>query len=445
MQLHKGVPDHLTPLEFRHTVLVGEKMPSVYSNSPSAKDWVRRPFEQLARSSTRLWLASPFFTEATSVLEAVALGKPVQLLVGLNPATRPDALRQVHGQPGVAIRFYTHRFHAKLFIFDDGALIGSSNLTNGGLFANREGTVVLDPQEDSERYGEVQALFAELWTFADVLTETKLVAFTKAWAEVNSRPDPQKVINKQVGQREPPNIAVKSTATSKTRDFLESLRRDVYERFRPAFLEIHDLLVHEGLRRPELASVHRLHETNRFLNWVRLTHVHGDDAWRLASLRSPDERRKMVADYGKQWVQADKNLVPPVFFEWLENVARQFGTLDSVEVASKDDIGEALMSLHAFTAQLRFVKGGLSKVLPEFWNQNKNEVERVRSSIQHLLHGGGDFAERLHDVLYDPALKLRMFGKFTALELFGTVHPEQFPPVNGRMVKAMRFLGYPVA
>lgn len=420
-------------------------MPTVYSNSPIAKDWVRRPFEQLARSSTRLWLASPFFTEPTAVIEAIALGKPVQLLVGLNPATRPDALRQVHEQPGVAIRFYTHRFHAKLFIFDDGALIGSSNLTDGGLFANREGTIVLDPQEDSERYGEMQALFAELWSSADVLTGPKLVAFTKAWTEVNSGPDPQKVIDKQVGHREPPNIAVKSTASSKTRDFLERLRRDVYERYRPAFLEIHDGLVHEGLRRPELAAVHPLHETNRFLNWVRLTHVHGDDAWRLAPLRSPDGRRKLVADYGEQWVAAEKNLVPPVFFEWLENVARHFGTADSVELASKDDIGEALMSLHAFTEQLRFVKGGVSKVLPEFWIENNNDVERVRSSIEHLLHGGGDFAERLHDVLFDPALKPRMFGKFTALELFGTVHPEQFPPVNGRMVKAMRFLGYPVA
>ena len=420
-------------------------MPTVYSNSPIAKDWVRRPFEQLAQSSTRLWLAAPYFSETAAILAAVALGKPVQLLIGLNPITRPDALRQLHGQPGVAIRFYTHRFHAKLFIFDDGALIGSSNLTDGGLSANREGTVVLDPQEDSDRYEEMQALFAELWGSADVLTNDKLVAFTKAWNEVNAGTDPQKVIDNQVGQREPPNIAVKSTVTSKTRDFLERLRRDVYERYRPAFLDIHEVLVHQDLRRPELAQVHPLHETNRFLNWLRLTHVHGDDAWRLAPLRGSDERRQLVTHYGKEWVEADDNLVPPSFFDWLDNVARHFGTPDSLEVASKDDIGEALMSLHAFTEQLRFVKGGLSKVLPEFWTENSNDVERVRGSIAHLLHGGGDFAERLHDVLFDPAWKLRMFGQFTALELFGTVHPETFPPVNGRMVKAIRFLGYPVA
>lgn len=35
----------------------------------------------------------------------------------------------------------TGRFHAKIFIFDDDLLVGSSNLTQGGLFRNRRATV----------------------------------------------------------------------------------------------------------------------------------------------------------------------------------------------------------------------------------------------------------------------------------------------------------------
>lgn len=419
-------------------------MPTIFSNSPVAKDWVRKPFERLAKSSNRLWLAAPYFTEPGVILEAAAAGKPVQLLVGLNTATRPEALRRVHGLPGVAIRFYTHRFHAKLFIFEEGALIGSSNMTDGGLASNREGTVLLDPQDDPERYGEVQALFSELWASGDVLTDVKLKAFTTVWNQINVGPDPQKLIDNQVGHREPPNISVDSTGSSKTRDFLEGLRRDVYERYRPAFLEVNEILVNTGLRRPDLAQVDPMHETNRFLNWVRLRHVHGDDAWRLAPIRDSDQRRGLVSSYGAEWVQDSDNMVPEVFFDWLDNVSRHFGTADAVDAASKKDIGEALMSLHAFTEQLRFVKGGMPNVLPEFWRENSDDTERVRSSVRHLLHGNGDFAERLHDVLFDPTRKIQMFGKFTALELFGTVHPNVFPPVNGRMVKAMRFLGYSV-
>jgi len=419
-------------------------MPTIFSNSPVARDWVRKPFERLAKSSNRLWLAAPYFTEPSVILEAAAAGKPVQLLVGLNTATRPEALRRVHSLPGVAIRFYTHRFHAKLFIFEEGALIGSSNMTDGGLASNREGTVLLDPHDDPERYGEVQALFSELWASGDVLTDVKLKAFTTVWNQINVGPDPQKLIDNQVGHREPPNISVDSKGSSKTRDFLEGLRRDVYERYRPAFLEVNEILAIMGLRRPDLSQVDQMHETNRFLNWVRLRHVHGDDAWRLAPIRDPDERRGLVSSYGAEWVQASDNMVPDVFFDWLDNVSRHFGTADAVDAASKADIGEALMSLHAFTEQLRFVKGGMPNVLPEFWRENSDDTERVRSSVRHLLHGNGDFAERLHDVLFDPTRKIRMFGKFTALELFGTVHPNVFPPVNGRMVKAMRFLGYSV-
>jgi hypothetical protein len=40
--------------------------------------------------------------------------------------------------------------------------------------------------------------------------------------------------------------------------------------------------------------------------------------------------------------------------------------------------------------------------------------------------------------------KLGYFGYFCALELIGTVKPEVCPPINGRMGKALRFLGFDV-
>ena len=419
-------------------------MPTVFSNSPVAKDWVRKPFEHLAQSSSQLWLASPYFTEADAVVEAAKAGKSVQLLIGLNLATKPDALRQVQGFPGVSIRFYTDRFHAKLFIFEQGALIGSSNLTDGGMAANREGTMLLDPLDDRERYEEIQALFSDLWEGGNVLTDPILNTFAATWKRLNDGPDPHLQLEKQIGRHAPPNIAVASQTSSTSRNFLQGLRREVYEQYRPAFLEVDQVLTEENLRRDDLISIAPLQETNRFLNWLRKTHVVGEDAWRSAPLREPADRRELVRQYGREWVQATDNLVPDVFFDWLDTVSRYFGSLEAIQTATHDEIGNALMSLHAFTEQLRFVKGGQKNVLPEFWRENRDDTELVRRSISHLLHGHGDFAERLHDVLFDRSRKIRMFGKFTALELFGTVRPEEFPPVNGRMVKGLRFLGHPV-
>ena len=68
-----------------------------------------------------------------------------------------------------------------------------------------------------------------------------------------------------------------------------------------------------------------------------------------------------------------------------------------------DDITDGLMSIHAFTEQYRFVKGGEENLPTEFWSRNENDLARVKSTLSYLLHGPGEFVERLHDILYDPA------------------------------------------
>jgi hypothetical protein len=102
------------------------------------------------------------------------------------------------------------------------------------------------------------------------------------------------------------------------------------------------------------------------------------------------------------------------------------------------------MSLHAFSEQLRFVKGGEANLPNAFWAANNQDVDRAKKTLNYFLHGAGDFIERPHDVLYDPAMKLGFFGIFCALELYGTIKPGDCPPLNGRIAKALRFLGFDV-
>ena len=109
-------------------------MDRLFSNGPS-NDFVLNPFNRLVLNSSRLYLAAPYFTAGDTVRDAVKAGKSVQLIVGLNAATSPQALAKVHGVPNLAVRYLTYRFHAKIYIFDDAAMVGSSNLTDGGLVA----------------------------------------------------------------------------------------------------------------------------------------------------------------------------------------------------------------------------------------------------------------------------------------------------------------------
>ncbi|HLK15635.1 MAG TPA: phospholipase D family protein [Fimbriimonadaceae bacterium] len=415
-------------------------MTRLYSNGVG--DFVLNPFNKLIQTSSQLSLAAPYFTMADPIVRAANGGKLVQLLVGLNAATSPQALAATHGLANLAVRYLTHRFHAKIYVFDTAALVGSSNLTDGGMLSNREATVQID---DLETLEEIRALFVELWDSALVLTTETLAAFRQAHSAIaRAGPDPDTLIEQAVGKAAPPNIDVRSRTKTGEQIFLQELRRQVYEQYRPAFSEVNDLLVANAFRLPELSGVGEANETNRFLNWVRLTHAPGDDSWQGAPLRDQASRRTEILALGDEWSKAERSHVPDSYVDWLERVQRTFGTTEAIDRASKDELSHAFTSLHAFAEQLRFVKGGLAHLPAAFWEANGQDVAKVKHTLRHLVHGSGDFIVRLHDVLYDPKMKLRMFGRFSALELFGTLRPELCPPMNGRMAKALRFLGFDV-
>ena len=269
------------------------------------------PFTKLIYGSKRIYIAAPYVTKTDALLDAARAGTSVSLLAGLqDPPPDQQALMSIHGHPNVAIRYLTRRFHAKVYIFDGAALVGSSNLTDGGLISNREATIWLDQAEESQdKIEELQSLFLELWDAAQVLTTEKLKTFTATHATVRrAGPDPDTVIEEAVGKAEPVNINVGSATKTPEPIFLEELRRVVYERFRPAFNEVTELLLANHFRRPELEEAGIANETNRFLNWVRLTYAPGDDSWRIraaavpggAARRDPPSQRGMDHHQGTQ-------------------------------------------------------------------------------------------------------------------------------------------------
>lgn len=418
-------------------------MRRVYTNA--YRDFVGSAFDRNVRSAQSVMLAAPYFTDSGRVLETLTGGRTVRLIVGLNSATSPFELEKLRGKSGLSVRYLTSRFHAKIFIFDDVAMLGSSNLTDGGMTSNREAVVCLDREEDGDTVEEVKQLFRDLWESAAVLTDEKLVAFKQAWIGVHRKyGDPDAEIEAAVGKNQPSNIAVDSRVSSRERIFLEELRRLVYEQYRPAFTEVEQVLIEQGFRRPELAEAGVSNETNRFLNWLRLTRITGDDAWRNAPLRSPEQRRAVILEAGEAWRDTVNSQVPEDYLDWLTRVYAAFGSAERIRELSADEIADGLTALHAFAEQLRFTKGGLANLPAAFWKANSDDVARVRRSLAHLLYGGGDFVERLHDLLYNSDYKLGLFGRFCSLELFGTVHPALCPPMNGRMAKALRYIGFDV-
>lgn len=418
-------------------------MKQVFSNGPT-RDFVVNPYTALVASSNRIDIAAPYVTRTEDLLAAAKKGTQVALLVGLNTATQPDALRAVYKQPGIEVRYYTHLFHAKIYLFDRAALVGSSNLTDGGLQVNREATIRLDEPDDIESIEELRRLFKELWDSASILSDERLKSFAEAHKRFKPTANLDALIGDSVGRAVPPSIKVLMRKKEAKRVYLDKLRHQVFE-YRTAFNQVQTLLEENQLQRAELRDIGAAAEIHLFLNWVRLTYATGDESWKDAPLAAEDARRVEILTLAQEWTVSQKDKIAKEYFDWLLTVRSVFSSCDSIDAASKEELTAAILSIHAFHDQNRFTKGGVANMPTVFWNENDNDIAFVKRTLKYLIYGGGEFAERLHDVLYDPAFRIKSFGLSSALELYGTIKPADYPPVNGRIAKALRYLGFDVS
>lgn len=236
--------------------------------------------------SSEILIAAPYVTKTEQLVAAARSGKKISLIAGINECTSPEALGALIGLPNCSVRYFTSRFHAKIYVFDEAALIGSANLTDGGLYANREATLLVD---DSDGLDELRRLFVELWEEAAALTPDKLNAFAKVYVPQGFPNGNPRFADAVGGKVEPSNIGV-DRAKGAVRMFIEQLRRQVYEEYKPAFSEVLETLRIGNYRRSDLEDLGIAYETNRFLNWVRLSQAPGDE-WAQGPLRPVQEER----------------------------------------------------------------------------------------------------------------------------------------------------------
>jgi len=348
----------------------------------------------------------------------------------------------------VSVRYYTSReFHAKLYIVGDVAMVGSANLTDAGMMRNREVSVVLHKGRDPG-FDELAGLFNMFWDHADVFTDELCTQYELAFRTVGAPredADFQKHIERFVPPASPANARVGSDVVSKKRSFLQGLRRKYEEQLIPAFQQVRDVFAADGRRRPEFREGDPDIEIGRFLGWLRVTHAPAD-TWHSTSLADSEERAQRVRDWLDIWFSQTETDAGDMVRAASEvgNIQRLRETLKSAaasEAASYDEIFDALSGVHAFNERLRFVAGGLRGLRPEFLAQNG--LSSIKDTLIYLLHGRGTQLERAYDCPFDETKSLSGFGEACVMELIGWMDAER-PPINGRTIKALRFLGFDV-
>lgn len=400
-------------------------------------------------------LAAPFFTTNDPIKALTDKGCDVRLIVRFSPITTPEALRQALENPRVKTRYFTGaKFHTKLYIIDDIALVGSANLTDRGLKANRELSVLLRQDRDEAFYA-LPGLFDELWNDADVLNKEVLREYEKAFKSKEKPQDEdafEKFIHKFVKPAAPRSIVVGSEKKSKERAFIQGFRRKYDEILVPAHDEILDVAQLHGFGRPEYAGQDPQIEMGRFLGWLRLTQGSGD-GWRETSLLSdPQDRAARIAEYVQVWQSTDDTVKGDMYhasaeIENIANIRTYLCDPNELDRLNFDELFRHLTGCHAFLERLRFVSkdigenlSGLERLRIDF--QKKNTLEAVVRTVRYLLADTGDAIERAYDCVYG-SYKLKGFGEACVMELLGWGDTKR-PPFNNRSIRGIRLLGFDV-
>lgn len=424
------------------------KLRDAYGNSKSS-GYTIDFFELTAPGAKSAMLASPFFSTFDPIEKLTKRGCEVKLIVRLCSVTPPTVVAKAMADPLVTLRFFTSRaFHAKLYIVDDQAMVGSANLTSAGLMSNREVSIVVRKDRDAA-FDELPSLFDLFWSHAGAMTPDILAAYQSAFRQIgNPREEAEfeQHLTKLVGKVDPPSAMAGSEVMSKRRSFLEQLRRKYDEQVIPAFREVREIMLESELRRAEFADGDIEIELNRFLGWTRLIHAPGE-TWKQSTLVAQPERRERTLTYLRDWVQVGDTRAGDMYYaeEEFGNIARlreRFASVTAIESMDYDQMFDTLCGCHAFYDMLRFVSGGLPGLKADF--AKRNTLPEIKATLAYLLHGDGLMLERAYDCIFDEKWKLGRFGENCVMELVGWMTPDR-PPVNGRTLKALRFIGHDIA
>jgi PLD-like domain len=426
----------------------------IYANT-RATDFTINFFLNAASPPKLGLLAAPFFSTMTAIESLTRKGCSVLLVVRFSPITQPSALRAALENPLVRVRYFTDtKFHTKLYIVDNVALVGSANLTESGLKSNRELSILLRKDRDVA-FQELPTVFDELWNDADVLTVEILKEYTRAF-EQKGRPEDEgefaEYLKTFVAPVSPKSVAVGSEKVSKERAFIQSFRRKYDEVLIPAHNEILAVAQANGFGRPEYVGQDPQIEMGRFLGWLRL--IHGSlDAWRESSILNITERAERIAHYTAVWQSTDDTVKGDMYrakdeIENIQKIKTFLCNPHEVDQLSFDEIFDCLLGCHAFLERLRFASkeigqslSGIDRLRIEF--QRHNKLDRVKQTINYLLSGRGDAIERAYDCIYSSKYRLEGFGEACVMELLGWGDPVR-PPFNNRTIRGIRFLGFDV-
>jgi HKD family nuclease len=419
-------------------------MLDIYTNANTPeKNRFSFVFEELAKNNN-LRIAVPFFTQAKILEAALDNNCTIDLIVKLGDiGTNPYALQKLILKPNINIRFLNYKFHSKLYIFgNECAFVGSSNLTENGLFLNSEINVKIEYEDP--RFEFLNQTFDEYWDSAIPLKEEDLQKYITIYLKYTDQEIKRKNLEKETeklfrGIFQVQSLVQNCDKKNKKNDSIKKFMQD-YQVFLKKFTQLKNIYKETGMRRIDESLLPLRLEIDQFLSWIRET-----KAKDLQYLKDPINDDKKLRDFVTNNIIdfcSDNN------FTYIEEIVDNTYPLiqnyleseEKINALNKNDIFELFYNIHTFKASLRY-KGKKEEAKNKFFIQNT--PEKIKTMLKYLFFNkDNSYEQRIADCQYDNQYKLDSFGENSIKELFGWVNKNDVPIYNERIAKSMQWLGF---
>lgn len=386
---------------------------------------LKKVLTDFAESADSIKIATAFFSDTKFISAWLNDSKKVDLLISLRPPTNYYSLKDVHLKSGINIQFLGHEFHSKFLIFYSNekpfaCIVGSSNLTEGGLQKNIETNAILTNLTLVE---ELEEQFSILWRQSYLLRSVDLLRFKEVFIKFQNR--------NQQAQKEQSEFEKKIFNRRAVKSEIK-LAKEVkqYRVFREIIDEIKEMVI--DISKAEYPNIPVNLTIDHFWHWIK-------KIWSKENRQKPTalNRSRLIPKLFKEYCKWDKSAE-----NYTQEMARRSKALfanilseRNIDSLSKDQAKKIYANLHS---------GGMkaTRFHSDEVFATENSIEKIRSSLKYLLYSKNEIELRIHNLCLNPDFKLHQFKFSGAQELIGWVMPEKYPIRNYKADFALKQLGY---
>lgn len=377
---------------------------------------------EVSREADEIKIAVAFFVDTEFINHCCKVNKAIRIIVSLRPPTNYYSLKKILSQK-IQVKYLGSDFHSKYFILSKkgipyACIIGSSNLTTGGVEKNIETNVLIYDQESINALDEQ---FTNLWSKASTLHSDELSKYKDIFDRFSKR---------QIQARKEMDLFEKAIL-NKLKKRNSKLYREVskYYDFTSKVDEVKTLV--QVISAKEFPGIPVYLVIDHFWHWIKIF-------WDKKGQTINESERSLIIPSlflkfckwdkeGHQHTEQMNKASKTIFGKYLKE--------SYITKLTKNEAMEIYRNLHsgAHIAQ-RF------HVDEKFISENK--LSKIRKTFHYLLYSNDDIVERIFKVCHDPEFKLRHFNSSTTQELIGWRFPEKYALRNNKADYAIRRIGF---